>query len=167
MQITIKAHQTQLNQKDTLQMERRIHFALGRFANGIDRIRVRLTDSNGPKGGPDKECLIVVKLRKGGEIVVQGKGMKNGTVLNRCADRISRAVDHELSRRWRKPIRRRRRVHDAEMTAIFESEERINDTFEQNSMTLDLPDTLLLTSGRVEQKLITQSEKKGQEDSLL
>ncbi len=167
MQITIKAHQTQLNQEDSLRMERRLHFALGRFSDGIERVRIRLTDCNGPKGGPDKECLIVVKLRKGGEIIVKGKGMNNGLALNLCADRVSRAVDRKLSRRWRTPVHRIRRVPDTEMTATTKNIKKSTNTFEKNNLTVGFPGLLLLTNGMTEQKLITYSKKKKQEDSLL
>lgn len=134
MHITIKVHQTQLDQEATLRMERRLHLALGRFGNDIDRVSARLTDINGPKGGPDKQCLIYIKLTKGGEIVIKGKGVDNGSALNYCADRISRAVDRELSRRWRAPIRRVRRVQNAEMAAILENEEKINDKIVQDRL---------------------------------
>lgn len=158
MHITIKAHQTSLNQKQTLQMERRIHFALGRFVSGIDRVRIRLTDSNGPKGGQDKQCLIIVKLRKGGEIVVQGKGVNNSSVLNHCANRISRAVDRELSRRWKTPIRKMRKGQASGMIQTIESEEKLDNTIEKTSMVKKLPATVLLTSNRTEQKMIALCE---------
>ena len=167
MQITINGNKTHLEEATTLRMERRLYFALGRFGNAINRISVRLTDINGPKGGPDKHCLIVVKLRKGGEIVVQGKGLKSDMALNHCADRISRAVDRELSRRRRTPIRKMRRLQNAERAAVLESEERINGQIEPDSMAVSLLGLLALTTDRTEQKLITQCKTKSQEENKL
>ena len=37
-------------------IERRLRFALGRFAARIHRLTVRLTDVNGPRGGLDKRA---------------------------------------------------------------------------------------------------------------
>jgi hypothetical protein len=114
MKIIIKSHQLQLDQETSTSMERRLRFALGRFGSSINRVTVRLTDINGPKGGIDKECLIVVTLRKGGEIVVQGSGMNCSATLNYCAGRVSRAVDRELARYRRDPIRKMRRLQNIE-----------------------------------------------------
>ena len=114
MQINIKGRQVKLQQETIKQMERRLLFSLSRFGHDINRVNVRLTDINGPKGGYDKECLIVVKLRKSGEVVVQGNGTDCSSALNHCADRISRAVDRELVRRREQPIRKMRRMKSVE-----------------------------------------------------
>lgn len=116
MKITIKAHQLQLEQVTITNMERRLRFALGRFGDSINRVAVRLTDLNGSKVGIDKECLIVAKLQKGGEIIVQGNGMDCSATLNYCADRIGRAVDRELSRN-RKDL-----IHKMPRTQIVKQE---------------------------------------------
>ena len=59
MQITIKPHQTQLTQEETLRMEKRIHFALGRF--------VGVAKSLATDGGKDiTHCISVwCKMRFG------------------------------------------------------------------------------------------------------
>lgn len=126
MKITIKAHQLQLDQETSTSMERRLRFALGRFGSSINRVNVRLTDLNGLKGGIDKECLIVVKLRKGGEVVVQGSGKDCSETLNYCADRIGRAVDRELTRYRKAPIRKMRRKQNVEKEVSLDEE--LNDT---------------------------------------
>jgi len=122
MKITIKAHQLKLDQETMTSMERRLRLALGRFGNSIKRVTVRLTDLNGPKGGIDKECLIVAKLQKGGEVVVRGSGMNCSTTLNYCADRIGRAVDRELTRHRETPIRKIRRMQNVEKEISLDEE---------------------------------------------
>ena len=122
MKITIKSHQLQLDQETSISMERRLRFALSRFGDSINRVTVRLTDLNGPKGGIDKECLIVVKLQKGGEVIVQGSGMDCNATLNYCADRIGRAVDRELTRYRRAPIRKMRRMQNVEKEVSLDEE---------------------------------------------
>ena len=49
----------------TAHVERRLRFALTRFSGRIGRVNVFLTDQNGPRGGIDKTCRIVVRLRDG------------------------------------------------------------------------------------------------------
>ena len=114
MKFSIKSHHVKLDEKTNDTMKRRLRFALGRFGDSINEVTVRLADLNGPKGGVDKECLIVVKLRKGGDVIVQGSGKDYTATLNYCADRIGRAVERELSKNRKAPIRRIRRMKNTE-----------------------------------------------------
>ncbi len=122
MQINIKGRQVQLPDETIKNMKRRLHFSLSRFGHAIQGVSVQLTDINGPKGGHDKECLIVVKLQKGGKVVVQGNGTDCDLVLNHCADRIGRTVDRELTRRRKAPIRKIRREIRAEKDFALDAE---------------------------------------------
>ena len=92
MQIIIQPHQTQLSRETIRSMERRILFVLSRFSRAIRTLRIRLTDINGPKGGNDKDCLIIARFRYGGEIVVRGGGQNNSMAMYRCVERLSRVV---------------------------------------------------------------------------
>ncbi len=140
MQITIQPHRTHLRRETIQRMERRLLFVLSRFANVIRTVRVRLVDINGPKGGPDKHCLIIARFRKGGEVVIQGKGENNTTVLYRCADRLNRAVERKLKRSLKAPIRKIRRMLHSERNDAFVMEEQACEQMEINNMTLCLPD---------------------------
>ncbi len=122
MKISIKAHRLKIDKQKNAAMERRLRFALGRFGASVKEVRVRLTDLNGPKGGVDKECLIIVRLQKGGEVIVQGSGKDCTATLNYCADRISRAVERDLSRNRTASIRRMRRKQSAEQEAVLNGE---------------------------------------------
>lgn len=127
MKITIKAHRLKLAQETNTAMERRIRFALGRFGASVSEVTVRLTDINGPRGGIDKECLVVAELRKGGEVVVRGCGKDCAATLNYCAGRIGCAVERELSKKRNMPISRMRRKQSAEQEAVLDEE--LNDNF--------------------------------------
>jgi len=123
MQINIKGRQVQLQDETIKNMKRRLLFSLSRFGHAIQGVTVQLTDINGPKGGHDKECLIIVKLQKGGKVVVQGSGIDCELALNHCADRIGRTVDRELTRRRKAPIRKMRRELRAEKDIAIDGED--------------------------------------------
>ncbi|MFP7754944.1 HPF/RaiA family ribosome-associated protein [Thermodesulfobacteriota bacterium B35] len=123
MQISITGRQVELHPDTVTAMERRLHYALSRFDHAIGGVTVRISDINGPRGGHDKECLIVVRLRQGGEVVVQGNGGDCMSVLNQCAERVSRAVARELDRRRSTPIRAIRRRQTATAEEPMDAEE--------------------------------------------
>src|SRR5437879_9407582 len=49
-----------------LYIERRLRSSLSRFGGRVGRVRVRITDVNGPRGGPDKSCHISAELLPSG-----------------------------------------------------------------------------------------------------
>ena len=72
--------------------ERRLEFALGRFAQRIDRIEVRLSDTNGHKGGPDKRCQVHVRTRNMSPLWVDTTHIDVLGAIDRSADRIGQVV---------------------------------------------------------------------------
>lgn len=79
-------------------VHRRLGFALGRFSDRIQVVRVMLGDENGPKGGLDKTCRIRVNLRGQNEIVVEQVDSDVYAAIDRAADRVGRTVARQLDR---------------------------------------------------------------------
>lgn len=74
-------------------VQRRLEFALGRFAGRIRSLQVRLSDVNGPRGGRDKKCLIAVRLTSPSRIViVEDVDADETVVVCRATERVARAV---------------------------------------------------------------------------
>lgn len=89
-------------------VQRRLQFALGRFAGRVRSLTVRLTDLNGPRGGPDKKCLISVRLTSPRRvIVVEDVDPDAAVAISRAAERVSRAVARAVQAAgdWRVPQR--------------------------------------------------------------
>ena len=99
MQVQIRCHGIEVSEELNEQLLRRIHFALGRFASNIRSIGVHLTDTNGPRGGPDKECRVLVNTRSGDPVVIQELNVDIHAAVARAAERAGRAVDRQLSLR--------------------------------------------------------------------
>lgn len=93
-------------------IERRLYFALGRFEPTINHVTVRVGDVNGPSGGVDKRCQIVVKLQASGRnpVVVDDNDETLLTAVSRAANRAGRAVARAGERKRRKRAYQRRRL---------------------------------------------------------
>ncbi|AGA25662.1 HPF/RaiA family ribosome-associated protein [Singulisphaera acidiphila] len=85
-------------------IERRFRFALGRFMARIERLTIRITDVNGPRGGIDKHCRIAISLIPKGVIMVEATGDDPFVLIADSAKRARRSV--------RRSIERRRRNHE-------------------------------------------------------
>lgn len=95
--------------------ERRVAFALGRFAARIRQLRVRIADANGPRGGVDMQCMLHARLAPAGEVVVQVIDETPEAALSRALDRLARRISDETQRR-RETHRRPRRSLIGERT---------------------------------------------------
>lgn len=87
-------------------VERRLAFALARFGDRISTADVYLEDINGPKGGIDKSCQIVVKVRGVGDVVAAVTDSEWPATVDRAAHRIGHNVSRQLERKrdrvWRR-----------------------------------------------------------------
>ena len=106
MQLDIRGVNYELNEELKDHVERRLRFALGRFAHRVERVSVLLSDVNGPRGGVDKRCRIAVGLVPRGVVMVEGSGDDPFVLVASIAKRAGRSV-------WRTLERRRRRSQQA------------------------------------------------------
>ncbi|MEY3457856.1 MAG: hypothetical protein RL215_1013, partial [Planctomycetota bacterium] len=79
--------------------ERRLRFALSRFALRVERVEAVFSDVNGPKGGPDMLCCLQVGLRGAEDVLVRDAGESVEAVMAGAADRAARTVARRLQRR--------------------------------------------------------------------
>jgi putative sigma-54 modulation protein len=77
---------------------RRLLFRFDRFSSRIDRVRVRIMDINGPRGGADKACKIDVRLRPTGNIIVQDIGEDFFRASDRASERAARSISRFIKR---------------------------------------------------------------------
>ena len=96
-------------------IDRRLHFALGRFSPAIAHVNVRVGDVNGPRGGVDKHCKIVVKLRAAGSnpIAVADNDEDLYAAVAQASNRAGRTVARAVERRQGKRSYQRRRMSTA------------------------------------------------------
>jgi len=100
MQIEIQTQDFSLTDALRSHVQRRLCLMLSRFGDHAQRIIVRLSDINGPRGGADKRCHIQVALDQLPDVVVEDIETDLYVAIDRAADRAGRTVARRLSRSW-------------------------------------------------------------------
>lgn len=98
MQIDIQAHNFSLTPALRGYVIRRLYFTLGTRVDHIQRVKVRLSDTNSPRGGNDKCCQILVKLPHLPDVIIVDTEVYLYAAIDRAADRAGRTVGRQLSR---------------------------------------------------------------------
>ena len=102
MDTDIRILSTDLTEALQPYIERRLYFSLGRFGRfgrRVGRVRVRITDVNGPRGGADKSCHISAELWPSGKTLLQQAADPNLYVaIGRATKGISRSFARALGR---------------------------------------------------------------------
>lgn len=86
----------------------RLGIRLGKFANAIERVSVRVEDVNGPRGGVDRLCRIKVVLRGLPSVVFESRSPFLEAATGAALLGVERAVRKALQRRRMKPLQPRR-----------------------------------------------------------
>ena len=92
-------------------LDLRLEKVTERFSPKIRSISASLEDVNGPRGGVDKKCRVVVHLPPRGRVVVAGAGTDIFAAVTGTASRARLAVKRHVKRRRarrRSPGRERR-----------------------------------------------------------
>ena len=110
MRIVVTGRQAWSNSQAESLIERRIRFALTRFAPAIGDVTVILRDESGPRGAPARKCQVVVGLRPRGSVVVNCTGSTFEAAVSNAAERASRNVARSLERKRHAKRYQRRRV---------------------------------------------------------
>jgi hypothetical protein len=108
MRLEVRRRGVKVTEELRAHLRGRLRLALGRFARHVDLVRVYLRDVNGPRGGVDKECRVVVHLPPRGRVVVAGADADIFAAVTGTAGRARVAVKRHVKRRRtrRRPPRR-------------------------------------------------------------
>ncbi len=98
MQIDIQARHFTLTDALRNHAEHRIRLALTCCDDHIQRIMVRLSDINGPRGGVDKHCHIQVVLAGLPDVVIEDTEADMYVAINRATDRAGRTLVRKVNR---------------------------------------------------------------------
>lgn len=79
-------------------VRRRLGVRLGKYAPHIERVTVRFTDTNGPRGGVDVDCDVKVVLSGQRSVVYGQRGSEPREALDLATPGVVRAVQRALER---------------------------------------------------------------------
>jgi hypothetical protein len=99
MRIQIVCRKLHCEESMTDYIRRRIHFALGRFAPAIQSVQVYLGDENGPRGGQDKRCRVLIVRKRSESIVVEKRGANVHEVVAQSLQRAGHSLARLLGRK--------------------------------------------------------------------
>ncbi len=104
MRVFIQTHGLILSREDREHIRQRLGQALSRFGPKALGATLHLSDINGPRGGDDKDCHLVVELEDT-TTVVRDRGHTVRALVDRAVHRavqaVSRQLDHVRSRTQR------------------------------------------------------------------
>jgi len=97
----------ELDDDDHALIRRKLGMKLGKFATSIERVSVRVTDTNGPRGGVDQVCNVKVVLSGLPSVVVERRHAALHAAIDVALRATEQAVRRSVRRRRMKPLRGR------------------------------------------------------------
>jgi putative sigma-54 modulation protein len=99
MRIDIQASGFKLTDGLRAHAERRLQFALSWAVHDVQKVVVRLSDINGPRGGNDKRCYIQIPIPGRPDVVIENTESDLYVAIDQAVDRIERTVARRLERK--------------------------------------------------------------------
>lgn len=99
MNIEIRCQDFKVSEAMRAYTERRLNFALRKFAGKIGSVMVRFSDVNGPRGGADKLCRISAEVPPWRAVSMHAINADLYAAIDRAAARIERSLARQLRRR--------------------------------------------------------------------
>jgi len=128
MQFDIRAHGFDLTDGLRAHAERHLRFAVDWAHHEVERVVVRFSDINGPRGGNDKRCQVRIPLPRMRDVVVEDTAADLYVAMDRAIERAARTLERRLSRQ-REFGPMPAQIHDEAMDAVPGlSQTRLGDT---------------------------------------
>jgi len=98
MQMRIQGRNIELTQAIRQHIRERVTAALDQHASRVRQVAVTVSDINGPRGGVDQLCNVVVSLRGGKTLRHSRKGEDLYANVSLVADKVKRRVGREIAK---------------------------------------------------------------------
>ena len=80
-------------------IERQFQYALSRIEGRIGSVQLTIRDNNGPRGGVDQECRVLVQMKDGTRITVSDTQDQLLAAVAKVAERAERVLSRRIERR--------------------------------------------------------------------
>jgi putative sigma-54 modulation protein len=107
MQIEINNQRNLLGQDAQMNAIARIETSFSKFRNRIKSVVLTAKDLNGPRGGVDKQCLILVSLNGIGDVVATVEHASLSQAIGSAIKSAERSITRRVRKAARKQTRRR------------------------------------------------------------
>jgi CBS domain-containing protein/ribosome-associated translation inhibitor RaiA len=101
----IRVFGVKLSSEKRASIRQRLGRKLGKFANSVERITVRVEDVNGPRGGVDQMCQIKVVLSGLPSVVFEAQDTSLDAAIGTALNGVENRVRRTLQRRRMEPIK--------------------------------------------------------------
>ena len=99
MKFEIRGRDINVSQALRDHIVRRLRFELDCFARRIRKVKVKLEDLNGPRGGIDKCCQLAISLAPSSTIVMESRASNVYTAIDGVADKAGAYIGRSIKRR--------------------------------------------------------------------
>ncbi|MFA6040648.1 MAG: HPF/RaiA family ribosome-associated protein [Methylophilus sp.] len=99
MQTDIKTQGFTLTESIRQYTERRLQYGVSFANDNIQRVTVNLSDINGPRGGEDKRCQILITMPHMPSVVIEDTESNLYVAIDRAVERASRALTRQLGKK--------------------------------------------------------------------
>ncbi len=103
--VSIRVFGAHLHDRERLYIRRKLGDKLAKAASSIERVSVRITDENGPRGGVDQVCRIKVVIAGLPSVIVERRAATLVVAVDAAIRAAERAVMSTVRRRKSKPRR--------------------------------------------------------------
>ncbi len=97
MQVIFESRDPEVGQLHTLAV-RQVRVAMRRLTWLVPRVRVHMSDVNGPRGGIDKRCQVELMTDSAGSVIITSMARNWRCALQSALARAARALLHNLQR---------------------------------------------------------------------
>jgi len=99
MKLEIRGRDIEITDMLRTYVQRRLGFALDRFAERIRIVRLKVGDMNSARGGVDKRCQLAISLAHSSPITLESRASTVQGAIDRIAGKVGSLVERRFGRK--------------------------------------------------------------------